>query len=124
IEASVVGRDLCRALDACRVADFAVFMLSAEKEVDEIGTMLLRTIEAQGISTTYTVVQNLDTVEPAKRKLQIITSLKSYISRFFPGQDKIYSLDSRLECANLMRSLCTTTPKGIRWREERSWMLI
>lgn len=23
-----------------------------------------------------------------------------------------------------MRSLCTTTPRGIRWREERSWMLI
>lgn len=34
------------------------------------------------------------------------------------------SLESRQECSNVIRSLCTATPKGIRWRDERSWMLI
>jgi pre-rRNA-processing protein TSR1 len=50
--------------------------------------------------------------------------LKSYINHFHPEQEKVHNLDSRQECANLMRSLCTTTPKGVRWREDRSWMFV
>ncbi|KAF2141227.1 uncharacterized protein K452DRAFT_351397 [Aplosporella prunicola CBS 121167] len=120
----VVGRDLLRALDACRVADFVVFVLSAEQEVDELGELMLRSIESQGVSNVLTVVQGLDAVEPAKRRTQVVGSLKSFITHFFPTQEKVHSLDSRQECLNVTRSLCTTTPKGIRWREDRSWMMV
>ncbi|KAK5171598.1 hypothetical protein LTR04_001136 [Oleoguttula sp. CCFEE 6159] len=121
----VVGRrDLLQALDACRVADFVVFVLSPEQEVDETGELMLKSIESQGVSNVLTVVQGLDTVEPAKRKPQVVTSLKSFITHFFPAQEKVHSLDSRQECANVVRSLCTVTPKGVRWREDRSWMLV
>lgn len=34
------------------------------------------------------------------------------------------SLDSRQECSNVVRSLCTATPKGVRWRDDRSWLLV
>lgn len=46
------------------------------------------------------------------------------MNHFFPSIDKVLSLDSRQECSNVIRSLCTATPKGIRWRDERSWMVI
>jgi len=36
----------------------------------------------------------------------------------------MYAVDARQESLNLVRSLCTVTPKGVRWREERSWMMI
>lgn len=49
--------DLMSALDACRMADFVVVVLSAEKEVDEEGEILLRSIEGQGISNVLAVVQ-------------------------------------------------------------------
>ena len=117
-------RDLTACLDAARVADFIVLVLSAQVEVDELGELILRSVESQGMSTLFTVVQGLNKIEPAKQKISVVASLKSFITHFHPEQEKIYSLDSRQECSNLMRSLCSTTPKGIRWREERSWMLV
>lgn len=119
-----VGRGLMTSLDACRLADFVVLLLSPTEEPGEEGELLLKTIEGQGVSNVLTMVQNLDTIEPAKKRPQVVTSLKSYISHFFPNQEKILSLDAESECSNAIRSLCTTTPKGVRWREERSWMLV
>jgi len=52
-----VKRDLLSVLDACKVADFVVLVLSAKQEVDEHGELLLRSIEAQGISNTIPAVQ-------------------------------------------------------------------
>ncbi|KXJ96868.1 hypothetical protein Micbo1qcDRAFT_142617 [Microdochium bolleyi] len=118
-----VEKDLTACLDATRVADFVVFMLSSEQEVDSVGELIIRSVENQGISTCFTVVQNLDKIQPAKARPDVVKSLVSFMTHFHPGQDKIYSLDSRQECSNLMRSLCSTTPKGIHWRDQRSWML-
>lgn len=124
IEYVILNRDLLACMDACQVADFVICILSPEEEVDEVGELILRSIESQGLSTLFTVVQGLDKIEPPKRRHHVASSLKSYITHFHPDQEKVHNLDSRQECANLMRSLCTTTPKGIRWREERSWMLV
>lgn len=117
-------RDLISVLDACRVADYVVFILSSTEEVDSTGEQLLRAIESQGVSSVLTVVQGLEAIEPAKRRPQVLGSLKSFITHFFPSLDKVHSLDSRQECANAMRSLCTSTPKGVHWREDRSWMFV
>ncbi|KAK4164993.1 hypothetical protein QBC43DRAFT_316504 [Cladorrhinum sp. PSN259] len=119
-----LARDLTACLDAARIADFIVLILSAEEEVDDLGELIIRSIEGQGMSTMFTMVQGLNKVEPAKQKLSVVASLKSYITHFHPEQEKIYSVDTRQDCANLMRSLCNTTPKGIRWRDERSWLLV
>ncbi|KAG6300175.1 hypothetical protein E4U09_007315 [Claviceps aff. purpurea] len=116
-------RDLNACLDASRVADFVVVILSAHEEVDPLGELILRSIESQGMSTLFTLVQGLDKVEPAKQRTSTVASLKSFITHFHPEQEKVYSLDSRQECSNLMRTLCNTTPKGVRWRDDRSWML-
>jgi len=119
-----VRRNLTEALDACRLADFVIFLLSPTEEPGKEGDLLLKTIEGQGISNVLTMVQNLNTIEPPKRRPQVLSSLKSYITHYFPTQDKVLSLDSVSECANAVRSLCMTTPKGINWRENRSWMLV
>ncbi|KAI0113731.1 hypothetical protein GGR51DRAFT_506427 [Nemania sp. FL0031] len=117
-------RDLSICMDAARVADYIVFILSAETEVDPLGELIIRSIENQGMSTLFTVVQNLDKVEPAKARPDVVKSLASFMAHFHPGQDKIYSLDARQECSSLMRSLCSTMPKGVNWRDQRSWMLV
>jgi pre-rRNA-processing protein TSR1 len=75
------------------------------------------------MSTLFTLVHGLDKVEPAKQRQSTVASLKSFITHFHPEQEKVFSLDNRQECSNLMRSLCNTTPKGIRWRDDRSWLL-
>ena len=124
VEYIPVSFDLLAALDTCRVADFVVLVMSPTEEVNDQGELMLKAIENQGISNVFTMVERLDDIEPAKKRLQVVASLKSYISRFFPSQEKLHSLDSARECANVIRSLCTTTPKGVVWREERSWMLV
>ena len=116
-------RDFAKILDACRVADFVVLVLSAVHETDDEAELILKTIENQGISNVHTVVQHLDQIPLAKRS-QVTLSLKSYICHFFPDQTKLHSLDSEADCVNLIRSLCTTIPKGVRWREDRSWICI
>lgn len=119
-----VERDLLTALDVCRIADFVIFLVSPIHEVDGTGELILRTVESQGVSNVLVIVQNLDKVEPSKKRPQAMASLSSYINRFYPLQDRVRSIDSDRECANVVRSLCTITPKGIKWREDRSWMLV
>lgn len=119
-----VGRDLTACIDAARIADYVVFILSPEVEVDDLGHLIIRSIENQGMSTLFTAVQNLNTVQPAKAQADVVKSLASFMTHFHPEQEKIYNLDSRQECSSLMRSLCTVTPKGINWRDQRSWMLV
>lgn len=116
--------DLLHALDVCRVSDFVLLVLPTDVEVSEEGEMLLRSIESQGISNVLVVAQGLDQVNPPKKRPQVISSLKSYMNHFFPTLEKVLSLDSRQESSNVVRTLCTATPKGIRWRDDRSWMLI
>ncbi|OOF99414.1 hypothetical protein ASPCADRAFT_126327 [Aspergillus carbonarius ITEM 5010] len=116
--------DLMNAMDVCRMADFVVLALSAQVEVEEQGELLLRSIEGQGISNVIAMVQGLDQINPAKKRPQVAASLKSFANHFFPSVEKVLSVDSRQECSNAIRSLCTATPKGIRWRDERSWMLV
>lgn len=117
-------RELFACLNACRVADFVLFVLSAEEEVDELGEQMLRCIESQGVSTVLTAAYGLEKVEPAKKRPDVLKSLKSFITHFFATQEKVHDLSSRQDCSNVMRSLCTSTPKGIRWREDRSWMFV
>ena len=119
-----VGLNLISAIDACQVADFVIFLLSSTQEVDQDGEMLIRAVEGQGVSDVFTMVQGLDNLEPPKRKSQTVASLKSYINHFLPSQEKVHSLDSDRECTNVIRSICTTNPRGVKWREDRSWMLV
>lgn len=120
----VVKRDLLASLDACRVADFVVFILSGQEDVDEEGEIILKAVESQGISNCFTVVQALDKIEPAKRRPQVVASLKSYITHWLPTTERVFSLDNLQESSNLVRSICTTTTKGVKWRDQRSYMFV
>lgn len=50
-------RAVIAAMDACRIADYVVFVLSPEQEVDQLGETIIRAIEGQGVSNVYTVAQ-------------------------------------------------------------------
>ena len=47
---ALLPKDLFTILDACRVADYVVFVLSAEGLVDDFGDLVLTAAKAQGIS--------------------------------------------------------------------------
>jgi pre-rRNA-processing protein TSR1 len=118
------GVDLISILDTCRLADWVVLAATPEQDFSEAESALLRAIEGQGITNVVAVVQETNKSQPLSISSKAAVILKKHLNRYFPTLDKVYSTANKSDCANLIRSLCTATTKGIRWRDERSWMLI
>ncbi|RMD41773.1 hypothetical protein DV735_g3343, partial [Chaetothyriales sp. CBS 134920] len=116
--------DLLGAIDVCKLADWVVFVLAPDQAYDEQTDTLLRAIEGQGMTSFTAVVENVDSALPSAKRSRHLVDLKAALGHYLPALDKLASLDSTADCANLVRSLCTAATKGIRWRDDRSWMLI
>ncbi|KAK6371835.1 ribosome biogenesis protein tsr1 [Exophiala oligosperma] len=116
--------DLLNALDVCKLADWVVFVLDAEQEFGEEEDSFLRALEGQGITNVTAVVKDIEAKVPAAKRSRHLTDLKISIGRYFPALDKLSSLDSKSDCSNLVRSMCTASTRGVRWRDDRSWMLV
>lgn len=119
-----VNYDMIKALDVCQLADWVLFVLSPEQIIGEGEDQFIRALESQGITNVLYVVQGLNETTPTPKRPKILTQLKSEMSRYFPSLDKMFALDNQADCANVVRSLCTASSRGIRWRDMRSWMLI
>ena len=118
------GLDLINALDTCRLADWVILAATPDQQISGIEAAMLRAIEGQGITNVVAVVQELDQGQLVSTSSKAAVNLRKNISRYFPTLDKVYSTANKSDCANLVRTLCTATPKGIRWRDDRSWMLV
>ncbi|KAF8481485.1 ribosome biogenesis protein tsr1, partial [Gautieria morchelliformis] len=132
-------RALYAALDACKVADYVVFILSATREVDEWGDLVLRCLQTQGLPEVVTVVtgshssgshssgeeQHDPTPLDPKSRSAIMKSLLSFVRYFVPSQSRVYDLDGArsLDATSALRALCEGKPHDVQWRQGRSWML-
>lgn len=110
-------------LDAAKVADFTIFVLSATTEVDSTGELCIRAAESQGISSVMGVISGLGEVAPAKKQTEVKQSLQSFFSHFFPTCDKLYSYDNSSDALHVVRTMCQKLPKGIVWRDCRPYVL-
>ncbi|TCD68284.1 hypothetical protein EIP91_011250 [Steccherinum ochraceum] len=115
-------RHLYAALDACKVADYVVFALSSEVEVDAWGDTLLRTLQAQGLPEVVTVVAPSSPMEP-KAKTGIMKSLLSFIQYFVPSQQRVFDLLASSDALNAARALCEGKPEDVKWRDGRSYIV-
>ncbi|CAG8517905.1 760_t:CDS:10, partial [Ambispora leptoticha] len=118
----LLERNFIDILDACKVADFVVFVMSAEVEVDNFGERCVKAIQAQGVPTVIPGVMHIELQSPKKRN-DVKKSLLSFINYFFPDEEKIYSLDVSQEVLSLLRTICTQLPKNIHWRDTHPYML-
>lgn len=110
------------ALDACKVADYVVFVLSTNVEVDNWGETLLRTLQAQGLPEVVTVIAPNPSLDP-KIRSGIHKSLLSFVQFFVPTQTRVYDLDISSDRLNAIRALSEGKPADVRWRGNRSWIL-
>lgn len=117
--------DLLAILDAAKVADYVIFGLSAEQEVDKVyGEQILRAVVAQGVASVIGVVSNLISAYPKKNLQQDVRqSLQSFFSHFFPNEDKLYALESDTECLNCIRTIAQKFPKLVNWRDARGYLV-
>ncbi|GMM32984.1 Tsr1 protein [Saccharomycopsis crataegensis] len=111
-------------LDASRVSDFVIFGLSASNEVDTAkGEQIIRAIELQGISNVICVVPNIDNDLKDKQQKQVLASLTSYFTHFFPGEDKIFNLNNSSSLSKCIHTLCSVIPKGVTWLNNRGYVV-
>jgi len=110
------------ALDACKAADYVLFVLSSSVEVEEWGDSLLRILQAQGLPDVVTVV-SADSSLDSKSRPGILKSLLSFIQYFVPTQTKIFDLHTGSDRLNAVRALSEGKPAEVRWREGRAWIL-
>ncbi|KIJ49414.1 hypothetical protein M422DRAFT_225108 [Sphaerobolus stellatus SS14] len=125
-------RDLYAALDACKVADYVIFLLSSTQEVDEWGDLLLRCLQAQGLPEVVTVVapsHSSDMLDGPThdRKVRgpILKSLLSFMQYFVPSQTRVFDLEDgkASDAITAVRTLCEGKPGDVHWRQGRSWLL-
>lgn len=119
----VPPRNFINILDAAKVADFVVFLLSANEEVDDFGELCVRAIESQGVSSVFPVISDLKSISSLKQQTDVRDSLFSFFTHFFPSTEKIYATEIESEALNISRNLCQKYPKGVNWRDERPYLL-
>lgn len=113
---------LYAALDACKVADYVVFALSSEVEVDGWGDTLLRSLQAQGLPEVVTVIVSPSPMDP-KTKPGVMKSLLSFIQYFVPNQTRVFDLHTSSDTLSALRSICQGKPEDVKWRESRPYVL-
>ncbi|CAJ0637222.1 16301_t:CDS:10 [Entrophospora sp. SA101] len=116
IQFIMLDRNFIDILDACKVADFTMFVLSAEAQVDKFGELCLKAIQSQCVPSTITIVQNLEKISVKKRN-EVKKSLLNFIKHYFPEEEKIH------EAVNVLRTICTQHPKQVSWRKNHPYML-
>ncbi|KAF8629138.1 hypothetical protein AX17_005724 [Amanita inopinata Kibby_2008] len=115
-------RNFYAALDACKVADYTMFLLSTTVEVDNWGDTLLRTLQAQGLPDVVSIIPQDTHLDP-KGRAGILKSLLSFMRYFVPSQTRIFDLHNSSDRLNAVRALAEGKPTDVRWREGRTWML-
>ncbi|EPQ26117.1 uncharacterized protein PFL1_06325 [Pseudozyma flocculosa PF-1] len=122
-------------LDACKCADFVLFILSASTSIEpgSWGELCLRTLQAQGLPTSLFAVPTLlpdgasgvggsKKAGPTQKAAnEARKSLLSFARYFAPDADKVHALDDKAERGALLRTLATSTPKRVAWRDFRAW---
>jgi pre-rRNA-processing protein TSR1 len=114
--------DFYAALDACKLADYVVFVLSPSMEVGAWGETVLRTLQTQGLPDVVPVVAPDHHIDP-KARSGILKSLLSFMQYFFPEQPKVFDLNALSDQLSTVRALSEGKPRDVRWRQGRSWLL-
>ncbi len=115
-------RDVVSVLDATRVADMVIFLLSAQQDVDEFGKTLMTVIKSQGVPNVICMVQHLESASP-KKQIDIRKSLLYYMSHHFVGDHKLFSISDPNDCVNCIRLLSSQFPNGIHWRDRSPYLI-
>ncbi|KAI7898168.1 uncharacterized protein BX663DRAFT_525916 [Cokeromyces recurvatus] len=115
-------RNFIDVIDAFKVADFGILLMSADVEVDQFGINCLLAILNQGIVSPVPVVQNIEHV-PMKLRNSVKKSLIAFVQQFFPEEEHLFSLDTDNDSMNVLRFITSQRPRPITWRDNHPYLL-
>ncbi|BFZ54240.1 ribosome bioproteinsis protein tsr1 [Savitreella phatthalungensis] len=128
LPASTTVRDY---LDLVACSDFVILLASAEANLAESphAMRILRSLQAQGTPTIVTAFQDLhggvDSMfrRSDKQAAETRKMWEDDIKTLFPASSS-FSMESTSEVAQLVRSLCTSTPESPSWRYTRGYVVV
>lgn len=115
-------RNFIDVIDAFKVADFGLLLMSADVEVDQFGINCLLAILNQGIVNVVPVVQNIERT-PTKLRTSLKKSLVAFVQQFFPEEEHLFTLDNDNDCISVLRYITAQRPKPMSWRDNHPYML-
>lgn len=120
-------------MDAAKAADFVLVLLSPTTSVEpgSWGELAMRSLQAQGLPTVLSAALSLTSSDEAssskkvhqKAANEVRKSLLSFTRYFAPETEKVYALDDRNERGALLRSMATSAPRRVAWRDFRAWLM-
>jgi len=120
-------RDLLAMLDVCKTADLMLCVFGPEVSLerpcfDEPGYKALTALKMQGIPSVVGLMHGFPTLAPKK-----VVDAKKLVQRYFQSEfinEKILCGDTPEEAKSLVRVLGNVTPKPLKWRINRGYMLV
>ncbi|KAJ7879635.1 ribosome biogenesis protein tsr1 [Mycena olivaceomarginata] len=113
---SVPYKRMYAALDACKVADYVVFVLSSTVEVDPWGDTLPARPPVAGPARGSSPFSRPTDALDAKSRAGVLNT-------FVPSQARVFDMHTAADRLNALRALAEGKPTDVRWREGRAWVL-
>ncbi|XP_070558804.1 pre-rRNA-processing protein TSR1 homolog [Ptychodera flava] len=113
--------NLTAILEAAKVADTLLCVLSPDGGWDSFGDLCLTCIFAQGLPATVHVVQGLDEL-PTKKQVEAKKNLQKILEKRFPDK-KLQTLDTNAEGMLVIRQITNQKLREIKYRNHRSYLL-
>ncbi|XP_022099360.1 pre-rRNA-processing protein TSR1 homolog isoform X2 [Acanthaster planci] len=113
--------DLTSVLDAAKVADSLLCVISPSECWDTWGDLCLSCLFSQGLPATTVVTRGLDKI-PVKKRNEARKVLQKTVERRF-ADEKLYTFDTEQEGLLLLRHITEQRLKPIKWKDARSHLL-
>ncbi|PVU94408.1 hypothetical protein BB561_002577 [Smittium simulii] len=116
-------RNFLDIVEAAKVADYIVFVMSALQEVDDFGKSVLTAIQAQGAPSVLSLIQHDSQIKETKQLVSIKKSLLSFINYYFPAVNQIHSCSNIDNSVQFVRTVANTIPETISWRKKSPYIV-
>ena len=113
--------ELYTLLDLAKVCDSVLFLYSVSEPISEWAEEVVSVLLAQGLPTPMHAVTGLQTVS-VKDRAQTRSAVSSVISHLLPIDTKLFSLDTEMEAANLLRSVSEQKRRPLGYRDNHAYL--
>ncbi|OMJ19290.1 Ribosome biogenesis protein tsr1-like protein [Smittium culicis] len=119
-----LSRNFQEILEAAKVSDYLVLVMSALEDVDEFGNSILTAIQSQGSPSVIAAVQHSNSTPAIIKNLSSVKkSLLSFINFYFPSVSQVLSCDTDSDNSTIIRNIANTIPESIVWRDTRPYIV-
>ena len=114
-------RNILEIMDAAKVANLVIFIVSANEQVDFFGERIMSLVKAQGISGTASIIQYVEGNQSGSSYSDIIKSIEFYMQHHFTDEHRVFSLER--DNQKILQFITAHRLKTLHWRDRHSYIV-